>query len=139
MCTCVQINLLTDVRICRSDASESQEGGEECSHIQEGTTTSKPENGNGSLSVNEDSDDRCTCNLIGWNSLVYSVHMYVRTVDMPPSEAAVSFVIVLLYTLVSLATVALTMNWRGTPLSLGWPHTDTWRGRGRRLGRNQSE
>ena len=60
-------------------------------------------------------------------------------VTYPPSETAVRLFSALLYPLVSLATVALTMNWRGTPLSLGWPHTDTWRRRGRRLGRNQSE
>lgn len=60
-------------------------------------------------------------------------------VTYPPSEAAVRLFSALLYPLVSLVTVALTMNWRGTPLSLGWPHTDTWRRRGRRLGRNQSE
>lgn len=164
---CVNVPALYGVEIssavvcCRSsDAGDGEGGdGEDCSHSKEGTATSKPTNGNGSPSGGEDSDDRCRCaaNLpLNPNVVmpcvvrfmlkalfsVCTLHCGAYTltqltqllayVDLGGRHPPYSF-------LFPLATVALTMNWRGTPLNPVWPHTDTWRRRGVRLGRSQSE
>ena len=58
MCLELLLDQPVNCCLCRRDASDTQEGGEEGSHIDEGTATSKHENEKVSQSGTEDSDDR---------------------------------------------------------------------------------